>query len=86
MELMRQASELNIEPRSDKDTALYYLGHLTELNPSKNTLIRAHFSLQNGYEAMSTLATARGQNILAQRFLNKARSHAMLALEFEESR
>lgn len=84
-QLINQASDLNIEPRSDRDTALFYLGELTQLNPSKDVLARAHTSLQNGYEAMSTLARAKGQALAAQRFQNQARNHAMIAREFAQN-
>ena len=84
MELMRQASELNIEPYTDRDTALFYLNQLKQGNANHDTLSRAHFSLQRGYEALGTLAIARSNDIEAQQYRSRAQNHALIALELQE--
>lgn len=83
VKLTRQASELNIEPITDQDSALFYLSQLDAMNASPAVLSRAHASLQNGYEALSILAKARGQVVESQQFLNKAQNHERAAQAFE---
>jgi len=80
--LKLQASDLNIEPATDQDTALFYLAELSNMNASGYLMRQAHMALEKGYQAASKLATARGDLDRAQSLLNKARIHAQTAKSY----